>query len=141
VAGRLSQRVWERLVPSQLSREIGVRTATNYQRLAASDFDVYMRQLSRVNPELFVAMLEQAHRHCAADVLPDVRVPTMVIAGGRDNFVPLSVMRELAFAIPGARWEMIPEATHALPAEYPAEVTRRVEAFADEIATRAGADC
>ncbi len=134
LAGRLSQQIWERLLPSPLSREIGVRTATNYQRLAASDFDVYMRQLAKVNPELFVAMLEQAHRHSAADVLPTIRVPSMVIAGGRDNFVPLHVMRELAFAIPHARWEVIPDATHALPAEYPADITRRLADFADEIA-------
>lgn len=133
LAGRLSQRLWRRVVPSQLSREIGVRTATNYRRLAASDFDVYMRQLSKVNPELFVAMLEQAHRHSAADVLPDVRVPTMVVAGGQDHFVPLHVMRELAFSIAGARWEVLPEATHALPAEYPAQLLRRLVDFADEV--------
>jgi pimeloyl-ACP methyl ester carboxylesterase len=134
LAGRLSQKLWQRLVPSQLSREIGVRTATNYKRVAASDFDVYMRQLSKVNPELFVAMLEQAHRHSAADVLPDIRVPTMVVAGGGDNFVPLHVMRDLAFGIQGARWEVFPEATHALPAEYPAELAQRLVAFADEVA-------
>lgn len=139
LAGRFSQRLWQRLLPSQLSREIGVRTAVNYDRLAASDFDVYMRQLSKVNPELFVHMLEQAHRHSAADVLPNVRVPAMVIAGGQDNFIPLNVMRELAFAIPGARWEVIPEATHALPAEFPADIVRRIQGMADEISDSRGA--
>lgn len=135
-AGQLSQRIWQRLVPSTLSREIGVRTATNYRRLAASDFDVYMQQLAKVNPELFVAMLEQAHRHTAGDVVPEVDVPSLVIAGGQDNFIPLNVMRELAFSLPGARWRVLPEATHALPAEYPADVTRYLDDFADELAAK-----
>jgi pimeloyl-ACP methyl ester carboxylesterase len=133
MAGRVSASVWQRLVPSALSRQVGVRTATNWRRLAASDFDVYMRQLARVHPELFVAMLEHAHRHSAADVVPRVAVPTLVLAGGQDNFIPLAVMRELWFALPNARFEVFPEATHALPAEYPVQVQRRIEGLADEL--------
>ena len=39
----------------------------------------------------------------------------------------------MAFAIPGARWEVFDDATHALPAEYPDEIAERIAAFLDDI--------
>jgi pimeloyl-ACP methyl ester carboxylesterase len=74
-------------------------------------------------------VLEEASRHCSDDLLPRIRVPTLVIAGALDRFVPLATMRQVAFAIPGAEWWVIHEATHALPAEFPAELSREISDF------------
>lgn len=131
-ATRLSLRVWQTLAPSTIAQRIGLATQVNAHRLPHSDFDVYMRGLSEIHPELFVSMLERAHRHSAAAVLPTIRVPAAILAGARDKFVPLSSMREIAFSIPHADWHVFPDATHALPAEFPLEVARRIEALARE---------
>ena len=65
--------------------------------------------------------------------MPRVRVPSLVIAGGQDRFIPLSTMRDVAFTIPGAQWVVMPDASHALPAEYPEDVTEHVRRFASTV--------
>jgi pimeloyl-ACP methyl ester carboxylesterase len=120
------------VLPSRLSRDIGLRTQVNAGRVAEQDLEFYLGQMARMSPELFLDLLEEAHRHTAIDHLDAVDVPTLVVAGARDSFVPLPTLRELAFAIPGARWRVLDEATHALPAEFPAEVAAAILELAGE---------
>lgn len=133
VAQQMTRRVWQSVLPSRPAFDFGLRYEVNRERIDSRDFELYLRQMADINPELFVAMLEQAHRHTAEDLLPRIRVPTMVIAGALDDFVPLARLRAMAFAIPHARWEVIDEATHALPAEYPDEIAARLHDFLAEL--------
>jgi 3-oxoadipate enol-lactonase len=129
-AGDLTGRVWRKLVPSRFIIDIGLMTQLNAERLDVEDFGFYLDQMAAMNPELFIEMLGEASRHTAHDLLPQIHVPALVVAGAHDTFVPLDTMRSLAFAIPGAQWVVLAEASHALPAEYPDEVTARVREFA-----------
>jgi 3-oxoadipate enol-lactonase len=133
VASQMTARLWRSVLPSRFSIDFALRHEVNRERIDSRDFELYLRQMADMSPELFIAMLEQAHRHCADDLLPEIRVPTMVVAGARDDFVPVARLRAMAFAIPGARWEVLDEATHALPAEYPDELARRLRGFLAEI--------
>src|SRR5690606_27303561 len=133
VASQMTLRLWRNVLPSRFSIDFALRYEVNRERIDSRDFELYLRQMADMNPELFIAMLEQAQRHCAEDLLPEIRVPTMVVAGERDDFVPLARLRAMAFAIPGARWEVLDAATHALPAEYPDELARRLGNFLSEL--------
>jgi pimeloyl-ACP methyl ester carboxylesterase len=53
-------------------------------------------------------------RHDTAGRLPDLRLPTLVIAPDLDILVRPSACRRLAELIPGARIERIPDAGHGL---------------------------
>lgn len=142
LARDVTTRTWRKWLPSPLSREISLRSGqVNADRIEAADFEMYMRGIAAMNPELFLAVVDEAQRHSAADVLPTITVPTLVIAGARDSFVPLPTMRALAFQIPRAEWKVYPEATHALPAEYPHEIAAELAGFVDsvELAARATA--
>ena len=134
-----SLKVWRKLLPSPALKWIGLQTQLNVDRIDVADLDLYLSQMARMSPELFVEMLHEAARHCSDDLLSRIRVPTLVVAGGRDRFVPLATMRQVAFAIPGASWVVIPEASHALPAEFPEEIAEQVASFARGIEPRAGA--
>jgi 3-oxoadipate enol-lactonase len=129
LAQQTTSRIWRSVVPSRLAFDFALAHEVNRERIDSRDFELYLRQMADINPELFIAMLEQAQRHTAEDLLPRIRVPTMVIAGAHDDFVPLARLRAMAFAIPGARWEVLDEASHALPAEYPDELARRLGDF------------
>lgn len=133
VASQMTARLWQAILPSRPAIDFALRYEVNRDRIDSRDFELYLRQMADMNPELFVAMLEQAQRHCADDLLPEIRTPTLVVAGARDDFVPLARLRAMAFAIPGARWEVLDEATHALPAEYPDELARRIGSFLSEL--------
>lgn len=129
IAQQATRRIWRSVLPSRRAFDFALAHEVNRERIDSRDFELYLRQMADINPELFVAMLEQAQRHTAEDLLSRIRVPTMVIAGARDDFVPLARLREMAFAIPDARWEVLDEATHALPAEYPDELVLRLGDF------------
>lgn len=132
LARDVTRRTWRKWLPSPLSRELSLRSGqVNADRIEAADLELYMRGIAAMNPELFLAVVDEAQRHSAADVLPTIAVPTLVVAGARDNFVPLATMRAMANAIPRVQWKVYPDATHALPAEYPLEIADEIAEFVD----------
>jgi pimeloyl-ACP methyl ester carboxylesterase len=93
------------------------------------DVEPYFQHVSIVDFELFLRMLRAAGEHSAEDVLPQVRVPALVVAGARDSFTPAAVSEAMAEAIPGAELEVIPGGTHLAPLEHHAEIASRITAF------------
>jgi len=132
-ASDLTLRLWRRVLPSRWLPLIGLHTQLNPMRIELADLEFYLGQMAAMNPQLFVDMLGDATRHTAIDLLPRVHVPTLVVAGALDRFIPVDTLRRIAFAIPGAQWLVIDEGSHALPAEYGPELVVRVLAFVDEL--------
>jgi 3-oxoadipate enol-lactonase len=129
----LSLRLWRKLLPSKVLQVVGLHTQLNAARIELADFEFYLTQMAAMSPEFFLEMLREAARHCTEDLLDQVRVPTLVVAGENDRFVPLESLREVAFAIPGAQWTVISGASHALPAEFPDEIAEALLTFADTV--------
>lgn len=133
----VTRRLWRSIVPTTWVQEIGALThQINGDRMPREDFEIYLDQVAAMNPELFLDMLGEASRHTAEDLLPDIRVPTMVIAGAHDRFVPLPALRAIAFAVPHAEWIVIEDGTHGLPAEYSDEICDRLESFVEALHDR-----
>jgi pimeloyl-ACP methyl ester carboxylesterase len=65
--------------------------------------------------------------------LDEIHVPTMVLAGNDDPYVPVSTTRRLAEAIPDARLELIPGGGHLLPVNNPTRMAGLVEEFLCEL--------
>lgn len=55
--------------------------------------------------------------------LPDISIPTVVVAGSHDQLTWPSTNQEIADLIPGARIEMLPGLGHMLPWEAPDQIT------------------
>ncbi len=70
-----------------------------------------------------LAMLESFD---VADRLWQLDAPTLVLAGARDVVVPAARQQALAAAIPGAHYEVMPEAGHVGFLTHPADVARQV---------------
>ncbi len=132
----LTVRLWRRVLPSRWLPLVGLHTQLHPMRIELGDLEFYLRQMSEIDPELFLEMLGEASRHTAEDLLPSVRVPTLVMAGAHDRFVPIDTLRKLAFATPTAQWVVVDDGSHALPAEFPDEVADRLGTFAASIAPR-----
>jgi 3-oxoadipate enol-lactonase len=62
-------------------------------------------------------------------MLPQVRCPTMVVAGKHDTVRPHAGTAELAKKIPGARFELVEEAGHFLPSQGPEQLNALLESF------------
>jgi pimeloyl-ACP methyl ester carboxylesterase len=84
--------------------------------------DERQRQVARLPDAWFeglIGLLSSAHSLRLRHELRAIRCPTLVVAAECDGFVPLARARGLAAAIPGARFEMIPGAGHAVVLEQP----------------------
>lgn len=81
---------------------------------------------------LYVHTLEQIGEHDAHDVLPTIRVPLLMMAGGRDLMTPRGAAERIASDVPGAELLVVPGGTHYLAVEYPELVNLRIERFLRE---------
>ena len=79
--------------------------------------------------DLYVHMLELLGEHDAWDVLPDVDIPTLVVAGDRDAMTPRKVAEAMVRGIEGAELMVVPGGTHYVSVEYPELVNLRIEKF------------
>lgn len=126
-------RVTRTLLPTRLAYEVASRLEIRRELVEPRDFMPYLEGMARIDTRLFVAMLSSAARHSAEDLLPEVQIPTLVIAGERDGFTPPERSRAMAAAIPRAQLLEIEQASHTAPIERPALVDATIRDF---LATR-----
>jgi len=62
-------------------------------------------------------------------LLSQIRVPVLVVAGDADQIAPATGMEEMAGAIPGARFVVIPGSGHLSPLEQPGAFNDALSAF------------
>ena len=83
-------------------------------------------------PDWDLALLGMA-RDMSKNALPrpltEIRVPVLIVWGGRDAWVPLSRGERLRQALPGAEWFVVPGAGHLVLEERPGDVNSRLIAF------------
>lgn len=61
--------------------------------------------------------------------LPEIRVPTLLVAGSDDRTAPATVMERMAAKIPGAEFVTLAGCGHLGPMDQPAEFNAALEAF------------
>ena len=122
-------RVTRVILPTRLAYEVASRLEIRRELIEPADFMPYLEGMARIDARLFVAMLSAAGRHSADDVLSQVTVPTLVVAGGRDGFTPPERSRAIAAAVPDAEILEIPNASHTAPIEHPQLVNFTVRDF------------
>jgi len=93
------------------------------------DFEPYFEHLEQLDLRAYFALARDLLSHDAAPMLEGVRVPTLVIAGDRDLFVPVARSREMASRIPGAELLVVRGGSHAVLVEQPELIALAVEKF------------
>lgn len=85
--------------------------------------------LDGLDLEPFFHNLQALGEHDAADVLPAIRVPTLIIAGERDALTSPALAKEMSRRIPGAELCVVRGATHYTAVEHPELVSLRIQRF------------
>lgn len=83
------------------------------------------RQIAALPREWFeglAGLLASTPSVSIARELTAIRCPTLIVASERDGFIPLDRSRALAEGIPGARFEVLEDAGHAVVVEQPDRV-------------------
>ena len=82
----------------------------------------WFNQMQRIStsPETAARLVQTWGRIDVTEILPDIRVPTIVFHCEHDTAVPFEEGRRLASAIPGAQFVPLPSRNHLVLAEEPA---------------------
>jgi pimeloyl-ACP methyl ester carboxylesterase len=128
----IARAIWGH-VPPEIALQIALRTGeVDTSAIAPGDLMPYMKHMVDIDPPMFLRMLRSAGEHSAADLLPTIDVPVLVLGGDRDTFTPARYAEEMAAAIPHSELMMAQGGTHVVPLERKAEVAARVDKFLRE---------
>jgi 3-oxoadipate enol-lactonase len=84
-----------------------------------AEFETAMRYMTQPT-RAYLAQLAVIQNHDATSRLGQISVPTLVLAGGEDILIPVSLSRRIHDAIPGSEWATT-KGGHACLWEHPAE--------------------
>jgi len=126
---RLFQKVWHTALSGPWTTQVAKHLVLNPDAVRWASFESWRAHLADFDVRAFLQLAANLSRHSAAHVLPTVRVPTLVVAGERDNFTPLAALRRLRDGIPGAEYFEVKGASHAGLVEFPDEINARVTGF------------
>lgn len=121
--------IWSYTLPSRLIFELTRLFEVDGTRTNWRDFSPYFADLGRMNPQVFGLFLDAVARHSAKDILPDIAIPTLLVAADRDTFTPAWVVEDMHIAIPKSEFFVVKEGTHIAPIEHPELLNLRVEKF------------
>jgi pimeloyl-ACP methyl ester carboxylesterase len=128
--------IWRLAAGGELAYQVATHLEVNGRLVRREDFAPYFRHLSGMDPRLFLGMLRHASEHTAFDHLPQVSVPTLVVAGTNDTFTPYWLSQEMHARIPGSELLTVPGGTHVAPIEHPELIALRLEKFLAGIQAR-----
>jgi len=93
------------------------------------DMLAYLRHLSGIDMRMFIRAVLMMNEHDAWDLLPQMRVPVLVIAAENDAFTPGWLSRKIAKLIPDSDYLMLADASHAALIEQPETILHRMDRF------------
>jgi pimeloyl-ACP methyl ester carboxylesterase len=126
---QIGRALWAHVPPSVALAAARLTGDVDTSRVSPEDVAPYFEHVVHLDFALFLRMLRAGGEHSAEDLLPHVRVPTLVVAGSLDSFTPPAVSRAMAEAIPGAELELAEGGSHLLPLEQHERIERTVKHF------------
>lgn len=109
-------------------REMGRQWALGMvhpSRWTSAVFEDILRMVERFTPEQFEAQIRALlNRPEATPLLPEIKVPTLLVCGREDTWSPLSRHQQMQRCIAGARLEIINDCGHMSTMEQPLAVSQ-----------------
>lgn len=99
-------------------------------KATADDLHPYLLHLRSVDLPTMVLMASSMRAHSAADLLPHIACPTLIVAAGADVFTPARCSETMHHRIHGSELVTFPGTGHTLPIEEPVEVADAIDDFA-----------
>jgi pimeloyl-ACP methyl ester carboxylesterase len=97
---------------------------------APAQIRLFVDHFGVIDPPTIRAMAVAAGEHSARDLLPEIQVPVLIVAGARDVFAPAARVGEsMHRQIAGAELLYLPAGTHTSLFEHPREIGAAVAAF------------
>lgn len=117
------------VVGNRLVREAACWLDCNPHLLKREDIIPYFEHLAQLDVDLGVRLMNYASSHSAEPYLPEILVPTLILAGAKDAFTPMWVSRIMNERIPGSQLFVVRGGTHVAYLEQPLLMNLRIEEF------------
>jgi pimeloyl-ACP methyl ester carboxylesterase len=91
--------------------------------------DGLFAHVAGLTPSLIAASFAAYLDHDASEALPQIDVPTLIIAGDRDQLTPLAIAERMRREIAGSRLVVFPGHSHLVQVERPHDVHAAIEVF------------
>ena len=99
----------------------------------------YIAHLSTRDPIILFTAIEAMRRHSAADLLPNIKAPTLVLVAEKDTFTPPELQHHIHDVIPDSELISFDEATHCLPIEETEALADAIHRFVQRVSSKTGA--
>ncbi len=109
--------------------DLAVRLGIAAQTIDRDVFGTLARSFAEIDMGVYARILEQLGEHDAHDVLPRIRVPLLMIAGGRDMMTPRIAAERIVRGVAKGELFVVPDGTHYIAVEYPDLLNERIERF------------
>ncbi len=110
----------------------GIFKIMNTGMIDRKKVDEYISHMLQVDPIFFTRLLKSAQEHSCQDMLPQIKVPTLIIAGENDQFTPLWISKKMHRLIPDSELFIFKKGSHAALVEQPELINLRIEKFLNE---------
>ena len=91
----------------------------------------FLQGMASCDLRKLLEIYEEVAGESSAGLLPSVEAPALLIAGAKDSFTPVSMMKEMERGLARAQLEVYENATHYLPLEYPSRLRDDLREFVD----------
>ena len=129
LGGDRLRKVWSKMIRIPLFVQVARMTEMDPNLSRKRDIENYLNHLGRLDPKVFLAMLNAAGQHSVRTALGSIQTPSLVIAGEKDHFTPARLSEEMVHLLPNGELLMIEGGTHAAPIEHTIEVNQSVRHF------------
>lgn len=109
---------WTRLPMWQLGQLVRAYGPRTDGRL----IDGYLAHAADLDPAYVLDLAAAVHTHSALDLLPEIAVPTLIVAGGADPITPVGQSELMAGSVRSSTLRVVPHGTHGTLLEYPETV-------------------
>ncbi len=126
----IEQHGMEALAKRQLATMVGTTTLESRPDVRTS-----LLQMMAAAPPAGVigALRAMADRSDSSDLLPTITVPTLVVGGAEDSFIPPDELRAMATRIPRSRFELLAGSGHVCAYESPGAFNHVVGEFLRDV--------
>jgi len=128
---RVARALWSN-VPPDMTARVALALGEVDPGVSPEDIRRYSEHAANIDLLMYMRMLQAVGEQSAEDMLGDIDVPVLVIAGEMDSFTPVHLAEEMAAAIPDSELVIFPGATHVVPVERREEVHERILSFVRE---------
>jgi 3-oxoadipate enol-lactonase len=106
---------------------------STFLEMAQDEVRHVVQLLERNDPAAYAASCRAVASLDITDKLRCISCPTLIVAGEQDPALPPPVVERLKEHISGARFELVPQASHMVPLEQPVYLNHLLEAFLKDL--------